>query len=233
MPIADKYNSQNSKKRGANRLLDTASLLFAEQGYDSVSARSLTGAAGVNLSAITYYFGGKAGLYAAVIDKLILDTEPLRKVLIGELKNGIQSAAGAPDKLGLVVRTVVYRLIVMQLSDKFPRSRFQLMLREVMHPTFAFDRVLNGHITPMQDAVCELVVAAKRGDVDEDQAKIISHAILGQCWIFGIGRPVILARLGWQEVDEERVEIIVDTLTCTVLCALGLRYEFYSIRNLE
>tara|TARA_B100001123_G_scaffold339202_1_gene384124 strand:+ start:319 stop:1020 length:702 start_codon:yes stop_codon:yes gene_type:complete len=233
VPIANENNSQNPNKKVANRLLETATLLFAEQGYDSVSARALTEAAGVNLSAITYYFGGKARLYGAVIDKLISDTEPLRTVLIGELKNGIQTAAGDREKLGRVVRTFVYRLIVMQLSDQFPRSRFQLMLREVMHPTFAFDRVLNGHITPMQDAVCELVVAAHGGDVDEDQSKIISHAILGQCWIFGIGRPVILARLGWREVDEERVELIVDTLTRTVLSALGLRYDFYSIQNLD
>ena len=225
MPIEDEHNSK--KKGGAKRLLDAAARLFAEQGYDSVSARSLTQAAGVNLSAITYYFGGKAGLYGAVIDKLISDTEPLRKVLIGELKKGIQSAAGDRDKLGRVVRAFVYRLIVMQLSDKFPRSRFQLMLREVMHPTFAFDRVLNGHITPMQDAVCELVVAAKRDNVDEDQAKIISHAILGQIWMFGIGRPVILARLGWREVEDEHVEVIADTLTYTVLSVLGLRYEFF------
>jgi len=41
--------------------------LFAAKGLHGVSVRELAAAAGVNLSMISYYFGGKDGLYAAVL----------------------------------------------------------------------------------------------------------------------------------------------------------------------
>ncbi|MDA8428518.1 MAG: TetR family transcriptional regulator [Geobacteraceae bacterium] len=48
--------------------LITASIpLFAAKGLNGVSVREVAGAAGVNLSMISYYFGGKEGLYAAVL----------------------------------------------------------------------------------------------------------------------------------------------------------------------
>ena len=41
--------------------------LFAAKGLNGVSVRELARAAGENLSMISYYFGGKEGLYAAVL----------------------------------------------------------------------------------------------------------------------------------------------------------------------
>jgi len=47
------------------RLLQAALALFAEKGYSKTSTREIAQAAGANISAISYYFGDKAGLYAA------------------------------------------------------------------------------------------------------------------------------------------------------------------------
>jgi AcrR family transcriptional regulator len=48
------------------RLLQVGLRLFAAQGYARTSTRELAVAAGVNVAAISYYFGDKAGLYRAV-----------------------------------------------------------------------------------------------------------------------------------------------------------------------
>lgn len=48
------------------RLLHTALRLFAEHGFANTSTRELAEAAHVNVAAISYYFGDKAGLYRAV-----------------------------------------------------------------------------------------------------------------------------------------------------------------------
>lgn len=48
------------------RLLQAALRLFAEQGFAKTSTRELAEAAQVNVAAISYYFGDKAGLYRAV-----------------------------------------------------------------------------------------------------------------------------------------------------------------------
>jgi AcrR family transcriptional regulator len=51
------------------RLIAAATPLFARNGLHGVNVRSLAKAAGVNLAMISYYFGGKDGLYAAVLEE--------------------------------------------------------------------------------------------------------------------------------------------------------------------
>ncbi len=48
------------------RILDVAEELFANGSFASVSVRTVTSKADVNLSAVNYYFGSKQGLFQAV-----------------------------------------------------------------------------------------------------------------------------------------------------------------------
>jgi AcrR family transcriptional regulator len=85
-------------KSTREKLLDTAEALFFEKGYENVSIRELTGAAGTNVAAINYYFQSKESLYresvrrrlSYVADELITaikreinrdDVPDLRKVI--------------------------------------------------------------------------------------------------------------------------------------------------------
>ena len=52
-----------------NRLITTATRLFAERGLHGVSVRELASSAGVSISMISYYFGGKEGLYSSVLEE--------------------------------------------------------------------------------------------------------------------------------------------------------------------
>ena len=71
-------------------LMTVAAPLFAEKGFNGVSVREIAGFAGANVSMISYYFGGKEGLYAAVLKEQFavlqrveeissMNTDPLRK----------------------------------------------------------------------------------------------------------------------------------------------------------
>lgn len=50
-----------------SRILAAATPLFARHGLNGVNVRALASAAGVNLSMISYHFGGKEGLYAEIL----------------------------------------------------------------------------------------------------------------------------------------------------------------------
>ncbi len=54
------------------RILEAASRLFAEQGLEAVSLRSVTTEAGVNIAAVNYYFGSKAALLQAMTQHFFL-----------------------------------------------------------------------------------------------------------------------------------------------------------------
>lgn len=59
-PEADKLDSRQA-------LLEVAKPIFANRGYDAATVKELAEAANVNVSLISYYFGGKEGLYRACI----------------------------------------------------------------------------------------------------------------------------------------------------------------------
>jgi AcrR family transcriptional regulator len=50
-------------------LVSAARKLFSERGYDGASVRAITRDAGANLGAVTYHFGSKRALYAAVLEQ--------------------------------------------------------------------------------------------------------------------------------------------------------------------
>ena len=56
-----------ARKDSRSRILAAATPLFARHGLNGVNVRSLASAAGVNLSMISYHFGGKEGLYAEIL----------------------------------------------------------------------------------------------------------------------------------------------------------------------
>ncbi|RQW77993.1 MAG: TetR/AcrR family transcriptional regulator [Geobacter sp.] len=74
-----------------NKLISTATRLFAERGLHGVSIRELSKAAGVSISMISYHFGGKEGLYSSVLEEQFscygyieeirkLSADPLQKI---------------------------------------------------------------------------------------------------------------------------------------------------------
>ena len=214
-----------SRGRGgaAERLLAAGARLFAERGYADVSTRALTRAAGVNLSAITYHFGGKEGLYRAVIARMLRETEPLRRALIDDLRAGIARAGADRAELTRVAMAFVRRVLAAQVLTELPGGRMQIMLRELNTPSFAFDDVMAAHVNPIHDAVCALVAAARRAAADDEAVRILAHAVIGQCVVFGLGRRIIQTRLGWDKVTPRRFERIVESVGGSVLASLGLR----------
>lgn len=58
-----------SKADCRSRLVEVGTRLFAERGLYGVSVRELSLAAGTSISMVSYCFGGKEGLYAAVLQE--------------------------------------------------------------------------------------------------------------------------------------------------------------------
>ncbi|MBA7682182.1 HTH-type transcriptional regulator BetI [subsurface metagenome] len=57
------------KKEARKRILDSAISLFARKGYAAVGVREIAQEAEVNISMISYYFGGKAGILKTIINE--------------------------------------------------------------------------------------------------------------------------------------------------------------------
>lgn len=75
-------DEKSTDKSTKEAILDTALELFALQGYDATSTRQIAQKSRANLSAISYHFGSKEGLYKASFHhcfgfiEAILDSAP-------------------------------------------------------------------------------------------------------------------------------------------------------------
>jgi AcrR family transcriptional regulator len=117
-----------------NRLLDAAEKLFCKKGFHAVSVRELTTAAGCNLAAINYYFGGKEKLYTEMfrrqfqmmieghlgtLDRLM--NEPnlsLEKVLKAVIEPPIRGTVANETK-GQVLRLLVREVLDRQIDPEY------------------------------------------------------------------------------------------------------------------
>jgi AcrR family transcriptional regulator len=120
------------------RILEAATALFSEHGFRRVTVRHISRAAGVNLAAVNYHFGDKAGLYREVVQAAI---EAMR----GTTEEARREGAGqpAPRRLHVFVRTFVRRL----LETGHPRVQ-RLLQHEMSDPTGALDRVIAEAVRP-------------------------------------------------------------------------------------
>lgn len=64
------------------RILDAAESLFVSGGFDSMSMRQITSAAGVNLAAVNYHFGTKDALIHAVLARKLDPLDAQRRAML-------------------------------------------------------------------------------------------------------------------------------------------------------
>jgi TetR/AcrR family transcriptional regulator, regulator of cefoperazone and chloramphenicol sensitivity len=106
------------------RLLLAGLYLFAQQGYAKTSTRELAEAASVNVAAISYHFGDKAGLYRAVF------TEP-----IGSPEAELAAFQAVAGHLRLALQAFFAGFIEPLRDGDMARLCMKLHFREMLEPT--------------------------------------------------------------------------------------------------
>jgi AcrR family transcriptional regulator len=97
------------------KILDTAERLFGEEGYQPVSLRHITAAAGVNLASIHYYFGSKEELLDALIERRATPVNEERMESLRRLKE-----AACPNPIALEDLLEAFLIPAFHSADRNP-----------------------------------------------------------------------------------------------------------------
>ena len=62
---------QDEKEKSKQRILNSATKLFAQKGYDGVGIREICKDANANICMVSYFWGGKEELYKGIVENLI------------------------------------------------------------------------------------------------------------------------------------------------------------------
>jgi AcrR family transcriptional regulator len=130
------------------RLLMAGLRLFALQGFTKTSTRELAEAAGVNVAAISYYFGDKQGLYRAVF------FEPMG----GTPEEDVARIADPALPLATALERFYESFLEPLKQGDVSRLCMKLHFREMLEPTGLWDEELAHGIRPMHDALVALLV---------------------------------------------------------------------------
>lgn len=105
------------------RILHSATILFAERGFAETSLRTITGMAGVNLAAVNYHFGSKKELIQAVFNRFLT---PYSRELNKQLDE-LQADGSAPTAEELLRSMLTTLLIATEEVHEDPQIFMRLL----------------------------------------------------------------------------------------------------------
>jgi AcrR family transcriptional regulator len=170
------------------QLIRAGLALFSRQGLEGVRTRQLAEEAGVNQSAIPYHFGGKDGVYAAVLERTA-------ESIVGRLalpRPSVTSPAAAEEALRMLMQDFVSAL----LDSDASAAHSLLLVREQLQPTGSFDTIHLLLFRPLHEMVTRLVALLRGEQPEVDENILRAHAILGQAIAFAVAREALHRRLG-------------------------------------
>lgn len=210
---------ENRPKRQSDRgeiarekLILVALDMFGRYGFDGASTRMLRDAAGVNLQAIPYYFGGKEGLYLATAEYLgaqinshVADLRVRVRARLEEL-----AAAGqplSPDEARRFLTEILQRMSALFVSrESEPWARF--LIREQMEPTEAFHKIYGDVMKPMLEVGTRLMGVLLGEDPASEHVRLRTISLLGSLMVFRMAHAAAMTQLGWGAVGVREVETI-------------------------
>ena len=99
------------KRTTRDKLMDVAEKLFARRGFHGTSVRDITGEAGVDVALVSYHFGSKKQLFAAVLERrgAVLNEERLSR-LAGVRRSAAPLAPSTEAVVGAFLDPILERL---------------------------------------------------------------------------------------------------------------------------
>ena len=141
---------QDEKDKSKQRILDSATKLFAQKGYDGVGIREICKDANANICMISYFWGGKQELYKGIVDNLIeKQTEYAKSFLNLDIEPSTLPKQEQINLLYKVIDKVIEFLYGGLISDDLFRFLLQAQQSrsiELTSPVFVYVRKLIGAI---------------------------------------------------------------------------------------
>ena len=156
------------------RILDVAERLFAERGILATSVREITAAAGCNLAAVSYHFGGKENLYREVFARRL---GGLRELRLHSIRRTLE-AAGEAATLELLLRQYGAAFLEPLVGEGGGPVLTQLISREMIEPHLPDEMFARQVIEPVHEAFADALVRLCPG-LTRASARRCSHSVVG------------------------------------------------------
>lgn len=198
-------NNDGATKR---RLIEVGIQLFGVHGFEATSTRALATAANANLNSILYHFGGKEGLYRAVLEHVV-DIK-LREIesQTSKILDVCTNPTADRETLIMALRSLVRTMVNVLIGGEESKGFSQIMMQEQISPTAAFDFLYETFFVRVHTAWAMLL--ARLTDMSDGiELQLRTWSLMGQFLVFRVSMTSLLRRLGCEQLSDEHVECIV------------------------
>jgi AcrR family transcriptional regulator len=178
-------------------VLLAAGEVFAHRGFKDATIREICERADANIAAVSYHFGDKAGLYAAVLEYAYAIASQRAPI------EAFFAHANTPEqKLRAMVEMMFTRIV----DQGRPSWHGVLMAREMVEPTSALDHVVTQSIAPMWKRMTDIVHAFLGPHASEAEITAAGNSIVGQILHYKHARPIIVRMQHGQAYSSEQID---------------------------
>ncbi len=175
-------------------ILDAAEKLFAAKGFDATSLNQVGTAAGVSRGTPGYFFGSKADLYQAVLDRSFTE---------------VREAVRAGRARALASNQTPDAILAGAVSDYFDflaaRPNFiRLIEREALNGGTQLDEV--SHLSAGQEALAAISAELGLDDSPSGEAAQLLLSIIALCWFHLIHARTVAPAVGVTLENAEDLE---------------------------
>jgi AcrR family transcriptional regulator len=193
-----------------DRLLDVAIEHFGRHGLNGTSTRDIARDSNTLMSAITYHFGGKEGLYVAAAERIATRMGTLMMPAFEE-SLALCGPKGDANQARAALHVLVHRAVeIMAGPESEPLARF--IVREQADPGEAFQRLYSGAMEGMLVRWTELLRRVATRRMTNQEARLRALAIIGQVMIFRTAHASLLRSLAWSDVGSSEIAVIHDVV---------------------
>jgi TetR/AcrR family transcriptional regulator, regulator of cefoperazone and chloramphenicol sensitivity len=197
------------------RILRAALAVFGEHGFKGGATRQIAEAAGVNLPALKYYFGGKQGLYLACAEEIVGRYQQRMLPLVTEAHAALgapMSRADARHRLKAVLRSLAELLVGKGEAELW----MAFVLKEMAEQGPAFDILYRQLWAPGVELTAGLIARALGQAETGPPARIRALLLISSLSAFSTARTVSLKFLDWPDARDQRFERLMEILDAQI-----------------
>lgn len=190
------------------QILQVAGRIFAEKGFERATSREICATAGTNMAAVNYHFGGKDGLYEAVLVEA-----HGQLVKLDDLEAIRQSGGNAQTQL----RALIHLFVRRSSGPALPWG-LRVLLHELMAPSTHVPALLQQAVLP-KIRIMMAMIAAVLGVPDDHPAaqRALACVVLPCIMLLIAPRDVLRQALPALASDSEA---LADDMTSYALAGL-------------
>jgi AcrR family transcriptional regulator len=192
------------------RLIEAAGEVFARVGFRDASVREICQAAGANIAAVNYHFGGKEQLYREVLAYSFELSQAKFPLLLNQ--------ADPPEaKLRMFLLTSLNRM----LHEGKPAWHGKLMVREMGDPSGSLELVAERYMKPHFGVLLGILRELVGDGVSQERLLLLALSTMGQTTFFKMCSSAMEHVAPNVPTDEAGRRRLADHITMMVVAGAG------------